>query len=686
MQFPESWLRELVNPPLSTDELCHLLTMSGLEVEACCPTSVDFSGASPPDDKIITLKLTPNRADCLSLTGIAREVAALTGAPLTLPEIRPVPSVHDETRALVLDAPTHCPRYCGRIVRSVNTGAVTPDWMKQRIAGCGLRPVSALVDITNYVMLELGQPLHAFDDARLEAAIHVRLPQADETLLLLNGQTVTPSPDTALIADEQKALALAGIMGGEHSSINDATTDLFLESAFFTPAAIAGKARALGLSTDASHRYERGVDFELQRRAIERATRLILDICGGHPGPVVEALAAEHLPRRDPVRLRLDRVARILGIALEHAHIERLLVSLGFPCIRQTDELMLTPPPHRYDIAIEEDLVEEVARLYGYEHIPSPPPTARCEMLPLPEASATPMQLRRRVAARGYHEVVNYSFVEADWEADFAANLTPIKLANPIASQMGVMRSSLIGGLVGTLCGNIKRQTERVRIFEVGRCFAVDHDEDTGYRQPWRLAALAAGTALQEQWGETARPVDFYDMKGDLEALFAPRVLRFERGEHPALHPGRSARVLLDGADIGILGEIHPRWRQKYELPGPVVVFEVHLAPLLAPPMPHYREVSRFPAVVRDIALVLPQSCAAQSLLDALREAAPAHVREIRLFDVYQGKGIAPGFKSLAFRITMQDTGKTLADADADAIMQALLAKAQERFGAHLRA
>ncbi len=802
MQFPESWLRALVNPPLSTEELCHLLTMAGLEVEECRPASAEFSnvvvariltadkhpdadklklcsvdtgehgvlqivcgapnaaaglvvpcalvGAKLPgieikktkvrgvdsagmlcsarelglsedhgglltlpadasigqdvrsylklDDHLITLKLTPNRADCLSLTGIAREVAALTGAPLQLPAVDPVAPVLADQRDIVLDAPAACPRYCGRIIRNVNARAATPDWMKQRIEGCGVRAITALVDVTNYVMLELGQPLHAFDNAQLEGAIHVRYPAAGEQMLLLNEQTVTPTADTALIADEAKPLALAGIMGGEHSGINDATSDLFLESAFFAPAAIAGKARALGFSSDASYRYERGVDFELQRSAIERATQLILDICGGPStgcGPVVEALAAEQLPTRAAVRLRRARAAKVLGIDLGSEQIEKLIAGLGFLYRRQGDDLEVTPPAYRFDIAIEEDLIEEIARLHGYDNIPAPPPTARLEMLPLPEAQRGPMQARRLLAERGYHEVVNYSFVEAGWEADFAGNDQALRLANPIASQMGVMRSSLIGSLVGALAGNLKRQAERVRVFEVGRCFLPDTatgsaggENGTGFRQPMRIAALAAGPALREQWGAPSRPVDFFDVKGDLETLLAPRVLRFERidgGGHPALHPGRSARVLLDGAAIGVIGEIHPRWQQKYELPAAAVVFEIELAPLLTTPMPAFREPSRFPAVVRDIALIVPQQCAVQALQDALRAAAPAHVREIRLFDVYQGKGIAPESKSLAFRLTMQDTHKTLADNDADAAVARLIETAAERFGAVLR-
>ncbi|MDP1652274.1 MAG: phenylalanine--tRNA ligase subunit beta [Rhodocyclaceae bacterium] len=799
MQFPESWLRALVNPPLSTDELCHLLTMAGLEVEDRRPASAEFSkvvvarvlsvekhpdadklklckvdagehgilqivcgapnaaqdmvvpcalvGAKLPgieikkakvrgiesfgmlcsarelglsedhggllplpvdapigqnvrtylalDDTLITLKLTPNRADCLSLVGIAREVAALTGAPLAptgapimLPASAPVAPVLADTRAVVLDAPAACPRYCGRIVRGVNARATTPDWMKQRIERCGVRAISALVDVTNYVMLELGQPLHAFDDAQLAGAIHVRYPHPGEQLLLLNEQTVQPSADTALIADEAKPLAMAGIMGGEHSGIAATTTDLFLESAFFAPDAIAGKARALGFSSDASYRYERGVDFELQRRAIERATQLIIDICGGQPGPVVEAVAPEHLPARTPVRLRMARAAKVLGIDLGNAQIEKLIAGLGFTYARDGNTLTVTPPSYRFDIAIEEDLIEEIARLHGYDNIPAPPPTARCEMLPLPEGQRNAMQLRRLLAERGFHEVVNYSFVPAEWEADFAGIENPaqlVRLANPIASQMGVMRSSLIGGLVGTLVGNLKRQTGRVRVFELGRCFLPDATEDTDYRQPLRVAALASGTALPEQWGTPSRAADFYDIKGDLEALFAPRSLRFERTRHPALHPGRCAQVLLDGVAIGVVGEIHPRWQQQYELTDPAMLFEIDLAPLLVTPLPTYAEVSRFPAVVRDIALVVPVHCEVAALHDALRAAAPDYVREIQLFDVYQGKGIAADCKSLAFRVAMQDTRRTLADSDADAAMASLLAAAQARFGAQLR-
>jgi phenylalanyl-tRNA synthetase beta chain len=791
MQFSESWLRSLCNPALTTDELCHLLTMAGLEVEECRAAGADFSGVvvaevlsvekhpdadklnlcsvnvgeSAPlqivcgapnvaagmkvpcarigarlpgieikrakvrgiesfgmlcsarelglsddhggllplagdarvgedirrhldlDDHLITLKLTPNRADCLSLLGIARELSALTGAPLQAPEVKPVAAAIADTRQVLLDAPASCPRYCGRVIRGVDARAATPEWMKRRIERSGIRAISFLVDVTNYVMLELGQPLHAFDDAELSGAIHVRLPNPGERLLLLNEQTVTPTADTALIADDEKPLAMAGIMGGEHSGIAESTRDLFLESAFFPPAAIAGKARALGFSSDASHRYERGVDFELQRKAIERATQLIVETCGGEPGPVVEAVSAARLPSRKPVRLRAARATKVIGIDIGADRIEAILKGLGLSVERQGEDFLVAPPSFRFDLEIEEDLIEEVARVYGYDNIPSLPPVAQMAMMPAAESSRTPMKLRRLVAERDYHEVVTYSFVDSAWEADFAVNPAPIVLANPIASQMGVMRSTLIGGLVGVLAANRKRQTERVRVFELGRCFKRDAGAGpvTGFDQPLRLAGLAAGPALPEQWGASGTRVDFYDVKADVEALFSPRRLEFVKADHPALHPGRCAIVCLDGLAVGVVGELHPRWVQKYELGTAPVVFELELTAVLATPFPRYEEVSRFPAVTRDLALVVPQIQPLAPLLAALRAAAPSIVRDVALFDVYQGKGLAESEKSLAFRIVMQDTQRTLEDAEVEAVIADLLAVASRDFNASLR-
>lgn len=652
------------------------------------PIGMDVREYLSLDDTLFTIKLTPNRADCLSLTGIAREVAALTASPLTLPACEPVAAAHADVRAIVLDAPEACPRYSGRIIRGVNAKAPTPEWMKQRLARSGIRSISALVDVTNYVMLELGQPLHAFDNAKLNGAIHVRLPNPGEQVLLLNGQTITPAADTLLIADETRALALAGVMGGEDSGITLDTTDLFLESAFFAPDAIAGRARAYGFSSDASYRFERGVDFALAGQAMERATRLILDICGGSAGPVQEALAADKLPARAPIRLRAARVRRVLGIALTADCVAGMFERLNLTVARDGEDFVVTPPSYRFDLEIEEDLIEEIARLYGYDNIPSVPPRGPISMLPRPEAKRDTMFIRRLVAGREYQEVINFAFVDEAWEKDFCGNADPVRLANPIASQMSVMRSSLIGGLVANVVTNRKRQTNRVRVFEIGRCFARDAAGKPvdGFHQPVRLAALAAGFVRPEQWAETSRNVDFFDVKADLEALLFPRVAEFERAAHPALHPGRSARVLLDGRAIGFIGELHPVWVQRHELGTAPVLFEIELDVLLDTVTPAYQELSRFPAVTRDLALVVDQDAAAAILLKGLQAVAPAIVQRIELFDQYQGKGVEPNRKSLAFRVVMQETQRTLEDVEVDAAMAALTRHAEENLGAKLRA
>ena len=651
------------------------------------PVGTDLRDYLALDDTLFTIKLTPNRADCLSLTGIAREVAALTGSPLSLVACAPVAAAHADTRAIVLDAPEACPRYAGRIIRGVDAKASTPEWMKQRLLRSGIRSISALVDVTNYVMLELGQPLHAFDNAKLAGAIHVRLPQPGEQVLLLNGQTITPAADTLLIADEARALALAGIMGGEDSGITLDTTELFLESAFFAPDAIAGRARAYGFSSDASYRFERGVDFALAGQAIERATRLILDICGGEAGPVVEAVAADKLPARAPIRLRASRVRRVLGIDLSADAVAGMFERLELQVSREGDDFIVTPPSYRFDVEIEEDLIEEIARIHGYDNIPSHAPRGPITMLPRPEAKRDTMSLRRQVAAREYQEVINFAFVEEAWEKDFAGNTNPVRLANPIASQMSVMRSTLIGGLVANVVTNRKRQTTRVRVFEIGRCFAHDAAGQPvdGYHQPVRIAALAAGFAKPEQWGEANRNVDFFDVKADLEALLFPRVAEFERASHPALHPGRSASVKVDGKVVGFIGEVHPVWVQRYELGTAPVVFELDLDVLLQSVTPAYAELSRFPAVTRDLALVVDQQVASGALLAGLQAVAPAIVQRIELFDQYQGKGVEPNRKSLAFRVVMQETQRTLEDTEVDAAMNALTRHAEEALGAKLR-
>ncbi len=658
-----------------------------LALPADAPVGTDIREYLGLDDTLFTIKLTPNRADCLSLTGVAREVAAITGAPLVVPAVVPVAPTIDARRSIVLDAPQACPRYCGRILSGVDAKAPTPDWLKQRLQRSGIRAISALVDITNYVMLELGQPLHAFDNTRLSGAIHVRFPRAGEQVLLLNEQTVTPAADTLLIADEARALALAGVMGGEDSGITLETTEVFLESAFFSPEAIAGRARSHGFGSDASHRFERGVDFELAVTALERATQLVLDICGGQAGPIERAESLAHLPAREAVRLRPARARRLLGIAIDDDGMRALLERVHLGVAKEGDDFLVTPPSFRFDIEIEEDLIEELARLHGYDNIPAVAPQGTLMMLENSEDRRTVWGVRHRVAALGYQEVVNFAFVEEAWERDFCANEDPIRLANPIASQLSVMRSSLIPGLAANLATNRNRQVDRVRVFEVGGCFErkADGDPVSGFHQPVRVAALAAGPACPEQWGERARTVDFYDVKGDLEALFAPRVLGFEPLSHPALHPGRAAAVKLDGRQVGIVGELHPIWVQRYDLGSAPVVFEVELDAALGAGLPAYAEISRMPAVTRDLALVVAHDVPAARVLDQLRGAAPAVVRGISLFDVYHGKGIDPDKKSLAFRVLMQDTHRTLEDAEVEAAIASLVRHAEDALGARLR-
>ena len=638
------------------------------------------------DDHLYTLKLTPNRADCLSLSGIAREVSALTGVPVVYPATPAVPVTDSATRSVRLDAPAACPRYCGRVIRGVNAKAPTPEWLRRRLERSGLRSVSALVDVTNYVLLELGQPLHAFDNAKLTGDIHARLAESHEKLTLLNGQEVALADDILVIADDSKALAMAGVMGGEESAISLDTQDVFLESAFFAPAAIAGRARRYNFSSDASHRYERGVDWGNCGNALERATALIVEICGGQVGAVTEAVAT--LPEIKTVILRPARLKKVLGISLAAEQVATYLKRLGLDFVRESVDFIVTPPSYRFDIEIEEDLIEEIARLHGYHNIPGHAPKGRLAMLPQAENRRPLYRVRQQLADRGFQEVINFAFVPEAWEQDFTANARPIRLANPIASQLAVMRSNLFGGLIENLAVNLKRKQSRVRLFELGRCFT---QSGADYAQPWRLAALAYGTAQPEGWGGDNRKVDFFDLKADLESLFAakPAAERsFARPEqaHPALHPGRAASIKCSGREIGCLGELHPQWVQKYDLPAAPIVFEIDLDAMTQVTIPAYAEVSKFQPAVRDLAIVVDQSLPLEDIIKGMKAHAPAQVCDIQLFDMYQGKGIPDGRKSLAFRIVMQDTQRTLLDADIDAAVVKITTCLEQNFQAQLRA
>jgi phenylalanyl-tRNA synthetase beta chain len=631
------------------------------------------------DDRLLTLKLTPNRSDCLSVHGIAREVAALTGASLqAIPPVTFQPITAD-SRKVVVSAAEACPRYSGRVISGVNAKAKSPAWMVQRLERCGLRSISALVDVTNYVLLELGQPLHAFDLNKLNGELEVRFALSGEKLKLLNEQTIELQDDMLVIADSKRPVALAGVMGGADSAVDEATTEVFLESAFFTPGVIAGKSRRLGFGSDSSYRFERGVDFAATQLALDRATQLILDICGGKAGTVTEVQGT--LPVRPAVRLRTSRVLRVLGIALAADEIARILKRLGMGYQQDGDEFLVTPPSYRFDITIEEDLIEEVARVHGYENIQPAPIQARMSMLPLYEAERPLTRIRQTMVQRDYQEAITYSFVEAEWERDLCGNNAPVALQNPIASQMGVMRSSLLGGLLAALRTNLARKQPRVRLFEIGACFRT---EAGAYDQEERLAGLAYGDVLGEQWAIPARHVDFFDVKGDVEALFAPRSLVFEAAAHPASHPGRSARILLNGSTIGWLGELHPQWQQQYDMHAPMVWFEVQLSALMQSCLPRLGDISRYPPVRRDIAVLVDESVSVQALLDAMRAQKAPYVAELALFDVYRGKGVDEGKKSLAFRVLLKDTQKTLTDSEIEPSIDSLI-QALQKIGAKLR-
>lgn len=652
------------------------------------------------DDTLLVLKLTPNRADCLSLLGVAREVAALTGSPMTVPVCSPVAVTLADRLPVAIDPAAHdlCGRFAGRVIRGVNARAATPDWMRRRLERSGQRSISALVDISNYVMLELGQPSHVFDLDRIRnGRLGVRWARDGETASLLNDTTVDLNPAFGVITDGDLPEALAGLMGGAHTAVSLNTANLYVESAFWWPAAIAGRARRLNFTTEAGHRFERGVDFSHAVACLERISALILDICGGAAGPIDDQIIA--LPERAPVRLRVARCNRIIGIAFTAERIGAIFDLLGFAWTRSSgidgEVFEIVPPAHRFDLAIEEDLIEEVIRVHGYDDLPSIPPSAVAWMRPVPETRRSADEVRAALAGRDFFEALNFGFVDSRWEADFAGAGTiapaPIALLNPIASQLAVMRSTLIGGLVANVQHNVNRQQSRVRLFELGRVFRRDAAivdgplTVAGMDQPIHIAAIAHGAADPEQWGVKARSVDFFDVKADLEAILAPRIARYEQGAHPALHPGRSARVLLDAVAVGWIGELHPRWQQHYELPAATVLFELDWTAVSAGVLPAPTEVSKFPPVRRDLAFIVDRAARAQDLVDSVMADPPRLVASFDVFDSYAGVGIEAGKKSLAFRVLLQDTRKTLTDVEVDSSIARLVEIIATRHDGRLR-
>jgi len=652
-----------------------------LVLDPSAPVGRDVREVLALDDVYLTFKLTPNRGDCLSMFGIARDLAAMCSAKTHLP---PAPAVREavpDARPIRISEPRACGQYHGRVIRGIDAGARTPDWMVRRIERAGLRAISPIVDITNYVMLERGQPMHAFDHAKVKGAIDVRFMKPGEKVKLLNEQVVEYSEGLLAITDESGPIALGGVMGGYDSMVSGATTDVFFEAAFFHPEAVQGKARALDLASDAAHRFERGVDPMAAEAAIARATELTLQICGGRPGPVTYAKG--ELPPRTAVAVRPRRVRELLGYEVSDGEMRAILGRLHCDPRDAHGAIHATAPTWRFDLEIEEDFVEEVARIHGYEHVPSDAPRSSVPMLALPEGQRSRFDLRHALANMGYQEVVNYSFVAEEWERDFAGNSAPIRLANPIASDKSVMRSNLIAGLVQTLRGNLNRGEDRVRVFEIGRCF-LGTEPDPAV-QPERIAGLAYGTRLPEQWGEKSSRVDFYDAKGALEALAGSRALAFAPATHPACHPGRCATVSLGGNAIGIVGELHPRLQQSYELPTPPVVFEVLTQPLLDGDFPRFGGISRMPVVRRDYSFEVAEDTPVGAMLAALRGRVPSFVREVEVFDLYRGKGVEAGKKSLALRIVMQDTDRTLTDSEVESVMASIRDQLNEQFQAKPR-
>ena len=782
MQFPESWLREFCNPPISSQALADLLTMSGMEVEEARPAAPPFTrvvvgqvlaverhpnadrlnvclvdvgtgnpisivcgapnvgpgikvpcalvGAELPpaeggdgkpfqiklgslrgvesqgmlcsarelklsedhggllildpdavvgqdirtclrlDDTLLTLKLTPNLAHCLSVHGIARELSALTGSPLLSPEFPAVRVTHDQTLPVKIEATDLCGRFSGRIVRNVNTRATTPAWMVERLARCGQRSVTPLVDISNYVMFEYGRPSHIFDLDKIHGGLTVRWGKAGETLKLLNGSTIEIDAQVGVIADHEAVESLAGIMGGDATAVSQDTRNVYVEAAFWWPEAVAGRSRRFNFSTDAGHRFERGVDPASTVGHLERVTQLIIDICGGEAGPVDDQVL--NMPQHKAVTLRIDRAARVIGMPVDQAQCEEIMRRLGLKFVSEPGRLIVSPPSWRFDLQIEEDLIEEVIRVLGYDKLPNTAPVATLIPVVRSEAKRSADTLRRQTADCGYQETINFSFVEERWERELAGNTQPIRVVNPMASQLAVMRSSLMGGLIGVLRHNLARKASRVRIFEAGRVFVrspsvIDADIDVaGISQPMKLTGLAYGDAQPIQWATKPRNVDFYDIKGDIETLLSPRVAQFVMAEHPAMHPGRCANIQLDGTSIGFIGELHPRWRQAYDLPLAPILFEIDMAALLLRQLPKFVAIQRNQSVWRDISIVAGVGVTYQAIRDVVASASTELVRSVRLFDIYKplatATDMAADERSLSMRLELLDDEEVLTE------------------------
>jgi phenylalanyl-tRNA synthetase beta chain len=668
-----------------------------LELPADAPVGKPLREYLALDDMILELNVTPNRGDAMSIIGVAREVAALAGGAQRRErrQIRGVPDTLSETRAVHLDAPAGCPKFAGRIIRGVNNTAATPIWMRERLRRAGVRSISPVVDVTNYVMLELGQPMHAYDLAKLDGEIHARLGRRGEKITLLDGNTVEVQPDVLLITDAAGPVGIAGIMGGQRTAVSSDTTDVFFEAAYFAPEAVIGRAMRWGLTTDASQRFERGVDPSQQERAVERATELLLAIAGGHAGPTVVKRLDEHVPARASVDLRRRQLARLLGVGLDEIRVRACLESLEMRVEPTEEGWRVTPPPHRFDIAIEADLIEEVARIVGYQAIPEADAQVAQRFGRLPSSRAAERDLLETLALRGYHEAITYAFVDPQLQARLFPELAGIALANPIASDLAVMRVSLWPGLLKAALENQRRQQDRVRLFEHGACFLPTEPArgaSGAIREADTLAAIACGHRLPEQWGlprEMRGPVDFFDVKGDIETLLAATGARgeftFEAHALSCLHPGRAARLLRKGVPVGWLGELHPSLVKALEFTYAPVLFELDIAAALTIERPAYREVSRFPQVRRDLAVVVDETVALSSLTERVTFTASSLLRDLRVFDVYRGPGVEAGRKSVALGLIFQDISRTLTEDDVAGIMTAVVADLRVSLNAKIR-
>lgn len=657
-----------------------------MELAPDAPLGTDLRNYLGLDDSVIEISVTPNRADCLGIAGIAREVGLLNNLAVNTPTVARVPESTADIVAVNVHAGDCCPRYVGRVITGVDVSRPSPIWLQERLRRCGMRTIDAVVDVTNYLLLELGQPMHAFDRGKLRGGIEVRMAASGESIELLDGQSIALRPDTLVIADSEGPLAIAGIMGGEQSAVSTTTRDIFLEAAFFAPNPLAGKARSYGLHTDSSHRFERGVDFLLQVEAMERATRMLVDIVGGEVGPIQEVVSLEHLPTRSDVILRAARIEKVLGFALATSEVERILSGLGLGMTATRDGWTCAVPSWRFDITIEADLLEEVARVYGYNRLPVTHIRADLIMPARPEAELSSRYLRRHLSARGYREAITYSFVDPELQRVFDPEQEPVTLRNPMSADMAVMRTSLLPGLVRAVLHNTNRQQPRVRLFETGLRFVPG---GSGLRQVPTLAMVCTGQRFAESWAVPGDVTDFFDLKGDLESLLVltrtSGDFAFEACSRPAFHPGQSARLTRKGQVVGFVGTLHPTVGAELGLNASLYLCEINLAVLLEGIIPEFKELSKFPEIRRDIAVVVDKSVLAAGLMDDVRVAAGTYLTDLRLFDVYTGKGIDPKRKSLALGLTFRDQSRTLGDEDVNLAVGQVIDLLEKNYNAELR-